>query len=59
MNVHDKTHVIRSCWAADWENISAIFLGVKNTYLIYKGRQLCTSPGTFEGHCKMFLKVFH
>ena len=32
MGVHDETHKVHSCYAAGWENISAIFLGVKNTF---------------------------
>ena len=32
MDVRDETHTIHLCYAAGWENISAIFLGVKNTF---------------------------
>ena len=32
MEVRDETHIIRKCYAAGWENISVIFLGVKNTF---------------------------
>ena len=38
MDVRDKTHIIH-CYAAGGKNISAFFLGVKNT--IYQGRQFC------------------
>ena len=31
-DVHDEMHLIHSCYGAGWENISAIFLGVKNTF---------------------------
>ena len=32
MDARDETQKIHSCYAAGWENISAIFLGVKNTF---------------------------
>ena len=32
MDARDKTHMIHSRYAAGWENISAIFLRVKNTF---------------------------
>ena len=41
MDVFDETHIIHSCYAAGWENISAIFLGVKKTFEFSNGRKLC------------------
>ena len=32
MDVRDETHIIHSCYAAGWKNISAIFLGVRNIF---------------------------
>ena len=32
MDVNDEMHINHSFYAAGWENISAIFLGVKNTF---------------------------
>ena len=31
-DVNDEIHINHSCYAASWENISAILLGVKNTF---------------------------
>ena len=32
MDVSEETHIVHSCYGAGWENISVIFLGVKNTF---------------------------
>ena len=32
MDIGDETHMIHSCYATGLENISVIFLGVKNTF---------------------------
>ena len=61
MDVHDETRIIDSCYVAGWENIIAIFLGVKNTFsFTWESSYAMTSslsPGKFQAHCKMFLKV--
>ena len=46
MDVCDETHIIHLCYAAGWENISAIFLGVQNTFWF-----------TREGSCAMTSKL--
>ena len=41
MDVRDETHIIHSCYAADWEKHQCHLLGSEQQILIYKGRQLC------------------
>ena len=41
MDVHDATHMIRSCYAADWEKHQCHLLGSEEHLLIYQGRMLC------------------
>ena len=41
MDARDETHIIRSCYAADWEKRQCHLFGSEEHLLIYQGRQLC------------------
>ena len=53
MDVRNETHIIRSCYAADWEKHQCHLLVREEHLLIYQGRQLC-----YDNHAPTVLVNF-
>ena len=63
MDVRDETHIIHSCYAAGWEKYLVPSSWECRTPFDLPGKKVMRqqasslSPGKFQAHCKIFLKV--